>query len=132
MCFHGYCYELWVPCRLDSEAPQPQLCNTHQAGLCAPCVYVCVCGSGSPYHLYMVGCFSCSAMFASPAPPRHAADHLPKLVPIRRANVCYVGPLCATLCQAVPGGAAACNPAAEFIHSQPRGVPENRDLNLIS
>ncbi|KAI9536140.1 hypothetical protein NQZ68_036238 [Dissostichus eleginoides] len=42
-------------------------------------------------------------MSASPAPPRHAADHLPKLVPRVRAKACSIGPLCATLCRATPG-----------------------------
>lgn len=66
--------------RLNSEAPQPRLCNTHTTPIHAP---LCLCGSGSPHHLCLVGCFSCSVMiFASPAPLRHARDHLPKLVPI--------------------------------------------------
>lgn len=111
---------------LDCEAPQPQLCNTHQPGLSAP---VCVWGSGSPHHLYLVGCFSCSAMFASPAPPRHAADHLPKLVPILWAKACHVGPRCATLCRGVPGGARPFNPTAEFIYSQTRESQRTRLWN---
>lgn len=42
-----------------------------------------VCGRGSLHHLCLVGCFSCSLMiFASPAPPGRARDHLPKLVTI--------------------------------------------------
>lgn len=60
---------------------------------------VCMCGIGSLHHLYVVGCFSCSPAFASPALLHHAADHLPRLVSILQAKACYVAPLC----QAAPG-----------------------------
>lgn len=60
---------------------------------------VCMCGIGSLHHLYVVGCFSCSPAFASPALLQHAADHLPRLVSILQAKACYVAPLC----QAAPG-----------------------------
>ncbi|KAK5883319.1 hypothetical protein CesoFtcFv8_019659 [Champsocephalus esox] len=68
----------------------------------------------------MVGCFSCWAMSSSPAPPRHAADHLPKLVPRVRAKACSIGPAlrhtvpsCSRWCQAL-------NPAADVTYSDKR------------
>jgi len=88
--------------RLSVKPLQLKLCNTHQPNSCAPCVCICVCGSGPHHHLYVVGCVSCWAMSASPSPPHHSAHHLPKLVLILQEKACWVSPVCATLCWAVP------------------------------
>lgn len=105
VCFHDYFCELWVSQRFICKARQLQLHNRHthahsdEQFECPVYTRVCMCGIGSLHHLYVVGCFSCSPAFASPALLHHAADHLPRLVSLLQAKACYVAPLC----QAAPG-----------------------------
>ncbi|CAB1415045.1 unnamed protein product [Pleuronectes platessa] len=79
------------------------LCNPHMSRVCGggftlPPV------SGGLFQLFTDVCVT-----SSPPPPRHGADHLPKLLPVPGARACNVGrsvPHCAKPCQpcqVVPG-----------------------------